>query len=77
MVTTEQERPRNQMTELVNTEFASQVVDRVGAIPAASGCIKQQFSMQTVLLEQRHYRMQKIVLEGGTTFDGTSLSNSH
>ena len=65
------------MTELINTEFASQVVDRAGVIPTASGCIKQQFSMQTVLLEQRHYRMQKIVLEGGTTFGSTSLSNSH
>ena len=65
------------MTELVNTEFASRVVDRAGAIPVARVPIEKQVATQTVLLEQWRYRMQKIVLEGGTTFGGISLSNSH
>lgn len=68
---------RNQMTELGNAELAAQVVDQASAIPSARVPLEHQVVAQTVLLEQWSYRLQEIVLEGGTTLGDTPLSNSH
>ena len=68
---------RNQMTELGNAELAAQVVDQASAIPSARVPLERQVVAQTVLLEQWSYRLQEIVLEGGTTLGDTPLSNSH
>ena len=68
---------RNQMTELGNAELAAQVVDQASAIPSARVPLEHQVAAQTVLLEQWSYRLQEIVLEGGTTLGDTPLSNSH
>ena len=68
---------RNQMTELGNAELAAQGVDQASAIPSARVPLEHQVVAQTVLLEQWSYRLQEIVLEGGTTLGDTPLSNSH
>ncbi len=68
---------RHQMTELGNAELAAQVVDQASAIPSARVPLERQVAAQTVLLEQWSYRLQEIVLEGGTTLGDTPLSNSH
>ena len=68
---------RHQMTELGNAELAAQVVDQASAIPSARVPLEHQVAAQTVLLEQWSYRLQEIVLEGGTTLGDTPLSNSH
>lgn len=68
---------REQMTELGNNELAAQVVDQAEAIPTSRVSLEDQVVAQATLMERWSYRLQEIVLEGGTTLGDTPLSNSH
>ena len=68
---------REQMTELGNNELAAQVVDQAEAIPTSRVSLKDQVVAQATLMERWSYRLQEIVLEGGTALGDTPLSNSH
>lgn len=68
---------RGQMTELGNAELAGQVVDQAEAISTSRVSLEHQVAAQATLMEHWSYRLQEIVLEGGTTLGDTPLSNSH
>ena len=68
---------REQMTELGNVELAAQVVDQAEAISTNRVSLEDQVAAQATLMERWSYRLQEIVLEGGTTLGDTPLSNSH
>ena len=67
---------REQMTELGNNELAAQFVDQAEAIPTSRVSLEDQVAAQATLMECWSYRLQEIVLEGGTTLGDTPLSNS-
>ena len=68
---------RGQMSELGNVELAAQVVDQAEAISTNRVSLEDQVAAQATLMERWSYRLQEIVLEGGTTLGDTPLSNSH
>ena len=60
-----------------NVELAAQVVDQAEAISTNRVSLEDQVAAQAPLMERWSYRLQEIVLEGGTTLGDTPLSNSH
>ena len=52
-------------------------MDQAEAIPTSRVSLEDQVAAQATLMERWSYRLQEIVLEGGTTLSDTPLSNSH